>query len=163
MGILGAPFGELTAGERFETSERAITEAEVAAFANLSGDFHPAHMDTAWAANGPFGMRIAHGLLVVVCAAELLVLECDYLEDIWVRGAVFKSPVPLGSRIRMLGRVASLEPSEERFGKVTLATRIVSRGGSTLIRASLEALWRRAPNGPERGRPASLPDPRRAG
>ena len=44
---------------------RTITEADVVPFAALTGDMHPQHTDRHWAADGPFGERIAHGMLVL--------------------------------------------------------------------------------------------------
>ncbi len=48
-----------------ETAEfaRTLSEADLALFAELSGDFDPIHMDEAYAAKSRFGRRIAHGIL----------------------------------------------------------------------------------------------------
>ena len=55
-----------TRATRFATRGRTVTEADVVAFAAQTGDFHPQHVDAAWAAAAPFGERIAHGMLVLV-------------------------------------------------------------------------------------------------
>ena len=47
------------------TFSKKVTEADVAAFAELSGDFDPIHMDEAYAARSRFGRRIAHGVLAM--------------------------------------------------------------------------------------------------
>ena len=60
-----APYEELEAGQTFTTRGRTVTEADVVGFAALTGDWHPQHTDAVWAAESPFGERIAHGLLVV--------------------------------------------------------------------------------------------------
>jgi len=47
------------------TRGRTITEAGVVAFSALTGDHHPQHTDAQWAAETPFGGRVAHGMLVL--------------------------------------------------------------------------------------------------
>ena len=51
---------------------RTITEADVVAFANLTGDHHPQHTDAPLGRQGPFGERIAHGMLVLSYAVGLV-------------------------------------------------------------------------------------------
>ena len=50
---------------------RTITEADVMAFAGLSGDYNPAHTDHEFARKGAFGKPIAHGLLALIVSAGL--------------------------------------------------------------------------------------------
>ncbi len=64
-------FGDLPLEKTFVTSGRTITEADVIAFAGLSGDFNSLHVDETFAASTPFGGRIAHGLLVLAIASGL--------------------------------------------------------------------------------------------
>lgn len=49
-------------GESAEFS-KTLSEADLAMFAALSGDFDPIHMDDSYAAKSRFGKRIAHGIL----------------------------------------------------------------------------------------------------
>lgn len=62
--LLDRTFENIAEGESFTTEGRRVTEADVADFARLSGDYHPEHMDPGYAAASPYGERIAHGLLV---------------------------------------------------------------------------------------------------
>jgi oxepin-CoA hydrolase / 3-oxo-5,6-dehydrosuberyl-CoA semialdehyde dehydrogenase len=66
-------FDELDIGETLITARRTITEADVAAFADLSGDHFYAHMDDAAARGSIFEKRVAHGYLVLAAAAGLFV------------------------------------------------------------------------------------------
>jgi len=43
---------------------RTVTETDIVNFAGLSGDFVELHMNEVYAAQGPFGKRIAHGALI---------------------------------------------------------------------------------------------------
>jgi 3-hydroxybutyryl-CoA dehydratase len=46
------------------TFGKRITEHDVQAFAEISGDKNPLHVDAAYAGQSRFGARIAHGALV---------------------------------------------------------------------------------------------------
>ena len=59
------------------TRGRTITEADLVSFSALTGDWHPQHADAAWAAESPFGERIAHGMLVLSYAVGLLPIDPD--------------------------------------------------------------------------------------
>ena len=67
----GLTFDQFEEGQVFETMSRTITEADVAAFAGLSGDFNPLHTDEEFMKNSPFGGRIAHGMLCASVATGL--------------------------------------------------------------------------------------------
>jgi acyl dehydratase len=62
---------DLPLDKTFVTAGRTITEADVVAFAGLSGDFNSLHVDETFAAATGFGGRIAHGLLVLSVASGL--------------------------------------------------------------------------------------------
>lgn len=62
---------DFPAGTKYVTSSRTITEADVAAFAALTGDFNKLHVDAEYAKASHFGQRIAHGMLVASFMAGL--------------------------------------------------------------------------------------------
>jgi acyl dehydratase len=59
----GMTFEQFEVGQAFETMSRTVTEADIAAFAGLSGDYNPLHTDEEFMKGSPFGGRIAHGML----------------------------------------------------------------------------------------------------
>ena len=67
----GRYFEEFTVGDKVTSQGRTITEADIVAFAGLSGDYNPIHTDAEFAKTGMFGERIAHGLLVLSIASGL--------------------------------------------------------------------------------------------
>jgi len=67
----GLTFDQFEVGARYCSAARTVTEADVVAFAGLSGDFNPLHTDAEFARATPFGERIAHGLLVVAMASGM--------------------------------------------------------------------------------------------
>ena len=50
-------------GREYTSQGRTITEADVANFAGVSGDFNPLHTDEEFGKANQFGKRIAHGAL----------------------------------------------------------------------------------------------------
>src|SRR3989339_291722 len=67
----GMTFEQFAEGAEFVSAARTVTEADVVAFAGLSGDFNPLHTDAAFAAATPFGQRIAHGMLIAAMATGM--------------------------------------------------------------------------------------------
>ncbi len=68
-GLLTTPtpayFEDLAVGMQFLSAGRTVTEADVVAFAGLSGDYNQLHVDAEFAQKSVHGARIAHGLLVL--------------------------------------------------------------------------------------------------
>jgi 3-hydroxybutyryl-CoA dehydratase len=70
---------EIAPGSSFRTSRRTVTEADVVAFAGVSGDFNPLHTDEIFAREQtPFGGRIAHGPLVLSMSYGLRSVRDDW-------------------------------------------------------------------------------------
>jgi 3-hydroxybutyryl-CoA dehydratase len=139
-----APFEALEPGQEFTTRGRTVTEADVVGFASLTGDWHPQHSDGEWAAAGPFGERIAHGMLVIALASGLVPFDPGRVVALRrVCDATFKRPVRFGDTLRVEGRIAELGAGSEEAGLVTFAWNVVNQEGRTVCRARVEVLWRR--------------------
>lgn len=69
----GMYFDEFQPGQTYISAGRTITESDIVAFAGLSGDFNPMHVDAEYSRNTPFGQRVAHGLLGLSVASGLAV------------------------------------------------------------------------------------------
>jgi acyl dehydratase len=139
-----APFESLQAGDAFVTRGRTVTEADVVGFAALTGDWHPQHADAQWAAESPFGERIAHGMLVISLAAGLVPFDPERVVALRrVSDATFKRPVHFGDTLRVQGRVTDVAPVSDDAGLVTLAWSVVNQAERVVCRAKVEVLWRR--------------------
>lgn len=139
--MFSSPFEALEVGARHVSRGRTVTEADVAAFAALTGDRHPQHTDAVWAAAGPFGERIAHGMLVLSYAAGLVPLDPERVVALRrVGDAVFKRPVRIGETIAVQTQIAGLDPAT---GVVTCAWRVLNQDGRLVARATVDLLWRR--------------------
>lgn len=103
-----------TAGAEFGPSEwHVVTQDDVNLYAQVSGDDNPIHLDAEFAAATPFGTRIVHGLLtlslVVPLMAEVFeVTGAGMGINYGMNKVRFPAPVPVGSRIRVVGKVASV-------------------------------------------------------
>jgi len=144
-------FDALSEGERFSTRGRTITEADVVAFATLTGDLHPAHSDAVWAAKSHFGERIAHGMLVISYAVGLVPLDPERIVALRRLGdVVFKQPTRFGDTIRVDGHIAQLNVVSDEMGLVGCVWKIVNQHDKTVARANVDVLWRRGDSsGPE--------------
>ena len=56
-------FEDIQVGDEYLSPGRTITEADIVAFAGLSGDYNVLHTDAEFMKSSIFGERIAHGLL----------------------------------------------------------------------------------------------------
>ncbi|MGH7671242.1 MAG: phenylacetic acid degradation bifunctional protein PaaZ, partial [Gemmatimonadaceae bacterium] len=96
-------FDELAIGETLVTKERAITDADVRAFAELSGDHFYAHMDDDAARASIFDGRVAHGYFIVSAAAGLFVDPAPgpVLANYGLENLRFVKPVYIGDTIHV--------------------------------------------------------------
>lgn len=147
-GMFGLDFDSLAVGYEYEGAPRAIGERDVAVFAALTGDTHPIHLDAEWAANGPFGRPIAHGLLVLSCAVGSLPLDPERVLALRrLREVVFKRPLLVDDEIVVRCRVSELRAIDEGAGLVSCEWRIVGGDRKLRARATVEILWRRGKAG----------------
>jgi 3-hydroxybutyryl-CoA dehydratase len=67
----GTPVDRLSVGDNASFT-KTITTEEIEAFARISGDDNPAHVDDAWAEASMFGGRVAHGVLTAGLISAVL-------------------------------------------------------------------------------------------
>ena len=110
----GMYWEEWEIGAEFESPARTVTEADIVAFAGLSGDYNPLHVNEEYCRGTIFGGRIAHGPLVYAIAAGLL-FQLHLYDDTLIAFLGFESlkftkPVKPGDTIR--ARIKVLEKRE---------------------------------------------------
>jgi acyl dehydratase len=127
---------EIEVGTTFQTSRRTVTEADIAAFAGVSGDFNPLHVDEIFAREQtPFGGRIAHGPLVLSMSYGM-----RSVRDEWKILALascerrFRAPVFPGDTVWGTYEVLERRASRSRpgVGFVTLGVSIHSDRGDVV-------------------------------
>lgn len=91
-----------------------IKQERVNQYAEASGDFNPIHLNEEFARNTPAGGRIAHGMLILAYASEMMTAAFDRN---WLGGGKlnvrFKIPARPGDTITISGKVVKLEKNEE--------------------------------------------------
>ncbi len=98
--MFATDFDALAVGDSYASPPAPIDDRDVAVFAALTGDHHPIHVDPEWAATGPFGRPIAHGLLVLSLAVGALPLDPDRVVALRrFRETTFKRPVAVGESV----------------------------------------------------------------
>lgn len=90
-----------------------VTQAQVDAFADLTGDHQWIHVDTERAADGPFGGTIAHGLYTLSQGQALSRFLLDFSAFPHVLnygyGKIrFPAPTHVGIRIRLLATITEV-------------------------------------------------------
>ena len=60
---VSVPFASMSVGDR-KAFTHTISEKDVAAFADISGDYNPLHMDEQYAKSSTFGRRVVHGMFL---------------------------------------------------------------------------------------------------
>ena len=105
----GMYFEEFEVGQRITSPGRTITEADVVAFAGISGDFNSIHTDAEYAKDGAFGQRVAHGLLVFSIVSGLAVrtgiMEGTVIAFREIKNWKFSQPVFIGDTIHIIMEV----------------------------------------------------------
>ncbi len=141
----GLYFEEFTVGDEVTSVGRTITEADIVAFAALSGDWNQIHTDAEYARSTPFGERIAHGLLGLAVASGLAV-RLGFMEDTVIAFMKigewqFRAPIRIGDTIRVRATVQETRPMRRLGGgyvtfKVAILNQrdeVVQRGTWTIL------------------------------
>ena len=95
------------------TDWHEITQAEVDAFADVTGDHQWIHVDPERAASGPFGTTVAHGYLTLSLVPVLVSSLLDYAGwpvkiNYGSNKVRFPMPVPVDSAVRAGVEVAAV-------------------------------------------------------
>ncbi len=110
----GLYFEEFQVGQSVTSVGRTVTEADVVGFAAVTGDWTTIHTDAVYAAQQPFGQRVAHGLLGLsiasALAARLGFVEETVLAFREIGEWKFSRPIFLGDTIHMQATVSETRP-----------------------------------------------------
>lgn len=141
---------DFKAGQVFETPARTITEADVVAFAGLSGDYNPLHTDAEFSATTPFKQRIAHGMLgmsiMTGLAARTGMLDGSALAFLGIEDWKFQKPILFGDTIKVRITVADIRAaSRPGTGVLKRQVEIVNQRGEVAQAGTLLTLVRARP------------------
>jgi acyl dehydratase len=145
--LLDKYFDQLAVGDVFAgTRGRTITETDIAMFSAVSGDWSPLHNDAAYAANGPFGTRIAHGLLLVSMMTGLAPISGQAVVALYGFDRVrFVNPVLLGDTITYTSKIAKLEPKGDGRGLADVEFQICNQHENVCVAGTIKILLNKTP------------------
>jgi 3-hydroxybutyryl-CoA dehydratase len=110
----GVYFEDLSVGQEASLSN-AVTEDIIKAFAEISGDRNPVHIDADYAAKTIFKERIAHGMLAAAYISAVFGTKLPGPGAIYISQALsFKAPVKIGDTVVTTVKVAELVPEKRR-------------------------------------------------
>lgn len=110
----GVFFEDLSVGQEASLSN-TVTESVINAFADVSGDHNPVHVDADYAAGTMFKERIAHGMLSAAYISAVFGMKLPGPGAIYISQTLnFKAPVKIGATVVTTVRVAELVPEKKR-------------------------------------------------
>jgi len=117
---------------------KTVRDEDIRAFAELSGDFNPVHIDDEFARTTRFGRRIAHGMLVASLISTVLGTKLPGQGAIYLSQTLkFLAPIFPGDTV-----TAKVTVTKIKEGKpiLTLETVCENQRGETLIRGEAVVL-----------------------
>ncbi|MGH7265680.1 MAG: MaoC/PaaZ C-terminal domain-containing protein [Candidatus Rokuibacteriota bacterium] len=129
-------FEDIQVGDEYQSPGRTVTEADIVAFAGLSGDYNVIHTDAEFMKTSIFGERIAHGLLGLAIQSGLGTRAMPrpfatiaFLEVRWR----FKGPIKIGDTIKVRIKVGEKrETSKPDRGVVVLQRSVLNQRGEVV-------------------------------
>ena len=122
---------QLKVGDSFSKS-RLVTDELVRAFAEVSGDHNPIHLDDEFAKTTRFGRRIAHGMLSGAFISAVLGYELIERKIIYLSQTMkFTAPVYIGDTVTTTSAVKAIR---EDKNIVTMETVCTNQHGETVVK-----------------------------
>jgi acyl dehydratase len=145
----GRYFEDFTVGDKVISHGRTVTEADIVAFAALTGDYNPLHCDAEYAKSTIFGERIAHGLLGLAIAQgliERLGFIAGTIEAFLGLEWKFRGPIKIGDTIHVEAQVArKKEMPRLGGGIIVLEVAVLNQRDETVQKGQWTALIKSKP------------------
>jgi len=140
-------FEDIQVGDEYVSPGRTVTEADIVAFAGLSGDYNVLHTDAEYMKTSIFGERIAHGLLGLSISSGLgsraVVRPFATIAFLGLHWR-FKGPIKIGDTIKVRMRVSDKkETSKPDRGIVTLQRSVLNQRGEVVQEGDTELMIER--------------------
>jgi acyl dehydratase len=129
-------FEDIRVGDEYVSPGRTVTEADIVAFAGLSGDYNILHTDAEYMRTSIFGERIAHGLLGLALQSGLgsraMARPFATLAFLGLRWR-FKAPIKIGDTIKVRLEVTDKrETSKPDRGIVVIQRSVLNQRGEVV-------------------------------
>ena len=110
---------------------KTVTEADIALFAGVTGDFNPVHLDAVAASQSRFGERIAHGMLSAGFISAVIAMRLPGPGSIYLSQSLrFTKPVRIGDTVTTRVEVVEVMAPKRRL---RLATVCRNQTGETVV------------------------------
>lgn len=114
---------DLTVGQQAMFG-RTVTDADIAAFAGVSGDTNPIHLHDGFAKGTRFGQRIAHGMLGAGYISTVIGTRLPGPGAVYIsQSLAFMAPVLVGDTITAVATITAIDDKRRR---VTLKTQCLN-------------------------------------
>jgi 3-hydroxybutyryl-CoA dehydratase len=116
MPTAGKPyyFEDLAVGQEASMA-RTVSEADIVAYAALSGDYNPIHLDPEYASKTPFKERIAHGILSAGYISAVFGMQLPGPGSVYIsQTLIFKAPVKIDDVVVTTVKLVELLPEKKR-------------------------------------------------
>lgn len=125
-----AKYEDYKVGDKAENA-KTITEADVALFAEISGDFNPLHMNEAFARKSQFGKRVVHGCFSSALISAVIGMKLPGPGALYVsQTSNFQKPVFLGDTLTATAEVSEKFTKKEGMLKfLKLSTVVTNQNG----------------------------------
>ncbi len=121
---------DLKVGDKFSTTKQ-ITDAVVRAFAELSGDYNPIHLDDEFAKTTMFGKRIAHGMISGALISAVLGYEFKERKVVYLSQTMkFTAPVFIDDTVTATATVTNIREDKPI---VTIECICTNQNGETVV------------------------------
>ena len=120
----------LNIGDKFSTTKQ-ITDSVVRAFADLSGDYNPIHLDEEFAKRTMFGKRIAHGMISGALISAVLGYEFKERKVVYLSQTMkFIAPVFIDDTVTATATVTNIREDKPI---VTIECVCTNQNGETVV------------------------------
>jgi len=107
-------FEDLSVGDEAAMS-RTVGEADIVAYAALSGDYNPVHINAEYAATTIFKERIAHGILSAGYISAVFGMQLPGPGSIYISQTLnFRAPVKIDDVVVTTVKLVELIPEKKR-------------------------------------------------
>jgi 3-hydroxybutyryl-CoA dehydratase len=120
--VKGLFLEDLGVGQSAELTNTVDAEG-IDAFARVTGDVNPVHLDEAYAATTPFKTRIAHGMLSAGYISAVIGTKLPGPGAIYISQALrFKRPVKIGDVVTTRATITEIDTEKSRITLETVCT-----------------------------------------
>ena len=135
-------YDDIEPGQVFEI-ERSFSQENLSAFAALSGDFSPLHVDAEYAATTEFGACVVHGILLASLFSQLVGMRIPGRHALYLgQDLTFRRPVRVGEAVRAIAKVVG---KNDATRTIALAMEIRDAGNKVAVAGGAKVKLRDAP------------------